>query len=198
MPFDQSAISKSSTRFERAMERCVRAVFDFPTVLETLWNADTCPVEALPFLAHAYSANFFDPQWPEDLQRAMLRNSRELHLWMGTRKGLKLALKYAGYGDAVVVEGKSALVGADWVVAGPEQSVGGPQSWNEFWVIVRQEITPDQLRYLAGIIEAVAPLFCDLTRVMVDRVNYAVGEPWSVGTETVWVGSTFNIGDLNA
>lgn len=198
MHFDLSALPNSSTRFERAMERCIRAVFNFPTVLETLWNADTCPIEALPFLAHAYSANFFDPEWPEHLQRAMLRNSRELHLWMGTRKGIKLALKYAGYGDATIIEGKQAFVGSKWTVGDADQPVGGPQRWNEFWVIIRKEVTPDQLKYLAGIIKATAPLFCDLTKITVDHVNQAVGAPWIVGSEVVQVGSTYNIGDLNA
>lgn len=198
MPSETSLLPNNSTPLERGIEHAISKGFDFPVLIGTLWNADTCPVEALPFLAHAMSANFFDPAWPEDLQRAMLRNTPELHLWLGTLPGMHLALKYAGYGDAVIIQGKDAFVGSDWVVGDPNQPVGGPQRWNEFWVIIQQEITQDQLNYLVGIAKTAKPLFTDLTRVTVEHVNQVVGAPWNVGDETVNVGSTYKIGDLNA
>lgn len=79
------------------MERGIDARFSaLPRPIRSLWNADTCPVELLPWLAWAVSVDVWDDSWDEDRKRAAIRESLWVHLHKGTVAAVRRALGAIG------------------------------------------------------------------------------------------------------
>lgn len=68
-----------------------------PEVIATLWDASTCPVANLPWLAWALSVDDWDESWPEATQRAVISGSIALHKKKGTPWAIKEAVAQTGY-----------------------------------------------------------------------------------------------------
>lgn len=79
-----------------AAQACVRmAEIDVP--LRQLWNADTCPLELLPYLAWAWSVDRWDEQWPESIKRTVIKVSYSIHKSKGTLGALRRVVEPLGY-----------------------------------------------------------------------------------------------------
>lgn len=78
--------------FEHQLEALEQRVTDLNIPIEHLWNPETCPVTALPYLAWAVSVDVWDPQWSEDIKRQVIAAAPELHRIKGTPKAVKQAL----------------------------------------------------------------------------------------------------------
>lgn len=91
-----SLLPPGSTTLERDLEQVTARMANVPTPFDTLWNADTCPVELLGWLAWALSVDEWDAHWPEDVKREAIRISPLLHRRKGTLWALENALKPIG------------------------------------------------------------------------------------------------------
>lgn len=58
----------------------------------TLWNADTCSVDLLPWLAWSFSVEVWDHAWPERIKRQVIRDAVQVHQVKGTRRSVEIAL----------------------------------------------------------------------------------------------------------
>jgi phage tail P2-like protein len=87
----------SSTPLERAAVQALAAAHDYPTPLRDLWNAATCPSEALPFLAWARSVDWWNEAWPEATKRAVVEAAFEVHRKKGTLGALRRVVAPFGY-----------------------------------------------------------------------------------------------------
>jgi phage tail P2-like protein len=66
---------------------------------------DTCPAEALPYLAHQFDVEGYKGmRWADTIQkqRDLIKRSIELHRYKGTRWAISESLKVLGYNDVVV------------------------------------------------------------------------------------------------
>lgn len=83
----------NSTDMERAAETAIREgmATDVPT--DTLWSAEDCPVDLLPFLAWALSVDDWDTAWPEHIKRAVIASSTQIHRLKGTPGAMRRAFK---------------------------------------------------------------------------------------------------------
>lgn len=84
-----------------ALDRAIETVMAERTLgleqpITTLWNADTCPVHLLPWLAWAFSVDVWESDWPEAVKRDVIRRSIEVHRLKGTRKAVEIALDALG------------------------------------------------------------------------------------------------------
>ena len=190
--FDDSLLPSNSTPLERAIERLIAKHFDVPVLIGTLWNPDTCPAEVLTYLAWAFSVDHWDPEWPEQTRRDVIRNAVEIHRWKGTLRALKHTLKTIGYGDAIVTEAKELM------------EIGGPKPlgdtwrlgvtgvhWADYWIEVTQPITLRAAAQLAAIASTVVPVRCRLRAITVRGVQFTIGDgQWTLGRD-VALGATY-------
>ncbi|PLR33182.1 phage tail protein I [Chimaeribacter arupi] len=79
-----------------AAEACAR-IESIPVPLRTLWNAQTCPVELLPYLAWAWSVDRWDSTWPEATKRSVVAASEYVHRHKGTIGALRRVVEPLGY-----------------------------------------------------------------------------------------------------
>lgn len=98
----QSILPSNSTHLERAVEQLGAERFDAVTfTVSSLWNANTCPVDLLPWLAWAYSVENWDSDWSEAQKREVLRQSPAIHRKKGTRGAVAKALAALGMGASI-------------------------------------------------------------------------------------------------
>lgn len=83
----------NATLLERALSASDRRTLWAPTwVIRAAWDPDLCPAHLLPYLAAAWSVDEWDPTWPDDVKRAVIRDSLWLHQHKGTVGALKRSL----------------------------------------------------------------------------------------------------------
>lgn len=72
-------------------------------VARRLWNADTCPLEFLPWLAWTVGVEVWDSNWPENVKRARVKEAIPIARLKGTRGSIDRVLKSYG-GDFAIQE----------------------------------------------------------------------------------------------
>ena len=87
-------LPRTSTPIERALLSAELARFALvdPTVIVSIWNPDTCPVELLPFLAQAVSVDVWSDSWSERQKRRVIAASPLVHRHKGTLGAVRRAL----------------------------------------------------------------------------------------------------------
>jgi phage tail P2-like protein len=95
-----SVLPRHSSFLERAIEQAgsLPARQDVPRV----WNADTCPVGLLPWLAHALSVEGWSDSLSETVKRAVIRASIDVQRRKGTVYSVKTGLDALGFSINVV------------------------------------------------------------------------------------------------
>jgi phage tail P2-like protein len=104
----------NSTLLERAA--ATAACDALPVIARTLWSADECPAEHLPYLAWALSVDFWDMATTEAQQRDLIRGAITWHRKRGTPWAVKQALAAIGYPVLELVE--QAEYHRQWTAAG--------------------------------------------------------------------------------
>lgn len=92
-----SLLPHNATAQERALEAAVGPPLFPKAPLREIWDPDRCPAELLPWLAFAMSVDEWDPTWPEDAKREVIRRSFAVHQRKGTRYAVKNALSSVGF-----------------------------------------------------------------------------------------------------
>ncbi|BCU90685.1 phage tail protein I [Yersinia pseudotuberculosis] len=86
-----------STPLEIAAAQACARMADIDVPLRKLWNADTCPLELLPYLAWAWSVDRWDELWPEATKRAVVNASYVVHKHKGTIGAIRRVVEPLGY-----------------------------------------------------------------------------------------------------
>jgi phage tail P2-like protein len=81
---------------EVALDLSVARVGDVPTPVRSMWNADTCAADLLPWLAWAFSVDEWNVNWTEAQKRAVVKSSYEVHRRKGTIGAVRRALESLG------------------------------------------------------------------------------------------------------
>jgi phage tail P2-like protein len=88
----------NATTLERNVAVVNSRLGELPTPLRDLRNADTCPVELLPWLASELSVDLWGADWAEDQKRASIKTSLAVHRVKGTIGAVRRALGAIGFG----------------------------------------------------------------------------------------------------
>jgi phage tail P2-like protein len=100
-----SILPPNATAREHSLEQAgTGRIEQTPVDIHTLWNADTCPLALLPWLAWALDVEFFSSQWLAAEQRNVIRQSYQSHNIAGTLLALKNAIMALGYSAVAVRE----------------------------------------------------------------------------------------------
>jgi phage tail P2-like protein len=96
-------LPNNSTPQERALALATSRISAVPVPARDLWNAATCPVDLLPWLAWTFSVEAWNPEWPEHLKRSVIASAVDIAKRKGTKQAVIDALSAIG-GSAVLVE----------------------------------------------------------------------------------------------
>lgn len=71
------------------------------SIVRSLTDPATCPLDLLPWLAWAMSVDVWDPAWPEATKRAVIAAAPQAHRLKGTRKAVRLVLEALGLNPTI-------------------------------------------------------------------------------------------------
>ncbi|PWC10937.1 phage tail protein I [Brenneria roseae subsp. americana] len=94
---NNSLLPPSASDFMRNVVKAFQIINDLPVDLNTLWHADRCPVELLPYLAWALSVDRWDKRWSEQTKRQVIRSAWLVHRQKGTIAALRRVVEPFGY-----------------------------------------------------------------------------------------------------
>ncbi len=160
--FNQSTLPPNSTKIEYAFEQSFVDALPDVSVVSTLMNPETIPVELIGYLAWSFSVDEWDPDWDEEEQRETTRQSVGIQRRKGTLTAVKAALKAAGYGDATIVEGKPAQTYDGTRICDGSWAFEAADHWAEYRVYLVRPISIKQAAQVRRILQAVAPVHCHL------------------------------------
>lgn len=86
-----------STPLEIAAAQACARMADIEVPLSKLWNADTCPLVLLPYLAWAWSVDRWDEKWPEATKRSVVKAAYTVHKRKGTIGAIRRVVEPLGY-----------------------------------------------------------------------------------------------------
>lgn len=82
----------SATNLERSLDLAGARIGEIPVPIGALWSAETCPENALAWLAWSLSVDEWDGRWPVDVRRAITAQSIQVHRVKGTVGAVRRAL----------------------------------------------------------------------------------------------------------
>lgn len=147
-------LPNSSTPLEKALANVAYDFSNTPTLL-SIWNADTCPVNLLPYLAWALSVDEWDNTWSEGRKRTAIKAAREIHRHKGTPGGVLAALAALGQPDAEIIERLHANRHDGTIKRNGMHKRMGMTGWPYFRVILKRPVTIDQAYLMKRTLESV-------------------------------------------
>lgn len=149
-----SLLPPNTTPLERALEQTM-ATFEPPADIAKLWNAATCPVDFLPYLAWAVSVDEWDHTWSEERKRAVIAESRAVHQHKGTPSAIRRILIALGQPDAEIIERCDYVKRDGKTKRDGMHRRGGAAAWATFRIVLKRPITIDQAIQIRRAIEGV-------------------------------------------
>ncbi|KVE33901.1 phage tail protein I [Burkholderia sp. TSV86] len=92
-----SLLPPNAAPFEVSLAESVARISDVPTPVRDIWNADRCPSDLLPWLAWAFSVDFWDANWLDEQKRNSIQSAVAVQRYKGTIGAVKQALDALGY-----------------------------------------------------------------------------------------------------
>ena len=157
-----SLLPPSSTAQERTLEAATARIGELAVPLRALWNADTCPVDLLPWLAWEFGVDEWDNAWSEEAKRATIRESLQIQRKKGSIWSIRRVLENAGYGTAEIIEGKATVLYDGSVTYNGFSVHGEPSRWATYRVVLDRPIANKQAEQVRRILRHTAPARCHL------------------------------------
>jgi phage tail P2-like protein len=156
----------NATAQEFALDGATARISDVPVPLRDTWNPDTCPADVLPWLAWAFGVDEWDAGWSDDTKRATIRNAVMIQRRKGSVWSIKQAIKDAGYGDSMLIEGNSnhAYNGAD--KHNNLITYGDPTAWALYRFVLERPISNTQAAQIRRLLDYIAPARCHLLELI--------------------------------
>jgi phage tail P2-like protein len=92
-----SLLPPNSTDLERLTAEALAPIERVPVPLSVLWNPDTCPVDLLPYLAWAFSVDYWSTAWPDSAKRDAIHSAYFIHAHKGTIGSLRRVVEPLGF-----------------------------------------------------------------------------------------------------
>lgn len=116
----------NATGLERSLARVSARIGEIPVPIRSVWNAITCPVDLLPWLAWALSIDNWSSDWPENVKRERVRQAIAIQRRKGTAASVR---------NVVQSFGGSVALREWWQLAEP----GEPHTFNLVLVLSDQD-----------------------------------------------------------
>lgn len=158
----QDLLPPNATQFERDVDSTVQRATAMPVPIATLWNADTCPVALIGYLAWSLSVDEWDEAWPEVVKREVVRTAIEIHRHKGTLHAVKLALEKSGLGGATIYEGRSGYTRNGSMIRDGFMLHGDGSQWATYKVATDRLLSITQANSAKRLLNLAAPARCHL------------------------------------
>lgn len=162
----------NATPAENALEESIARISDTPTPVRTVWNADTCAANLLPWLAWAVSVDEWSANWSDLQKREAIKRSVSVHRYKGTIGAVREAVAALGL-DCVVQE---------WFAQDPE---GAPYTFRLILNTDQAPATEQQLEKLVAVVNSSKNLRSHLDTVV----------PGSTTVNNLFVGGAILMGN---
>lgn len=86
-----------STEFEKRAAECLQQAVQNPIDFANLINPHKCPEKFLPYLAWAYSVDYWEEEWPETQKRQAIIDAYQVHRRKGTVGAVRRIVESLGY-----------------------------------------------------------------------------------------------------
>ena len=159
----KSLLPPNTTPLERALERATARIGAVPFRLRDNWNARTCPVDLLPWLAWAVGVEEWDANWPEALKREVVATAREIRHKKGTPGAIKRALAALGHPNAILFERSGSIRYDGAAKFDGNNTYGGSGEWATFRIVLTRPVSIQQARIIRQRINNVKRACCHLT-----------------------------------
>lgn len=156
-------LPNNSTKFERELDHQTVRINTLPTPIREPFNPRDCPPELLDMLAQSWSVDYWDNAFNTQKKRDVLNASFAVHQIKGTPESIRHAIRSAGFGEVIIIEGwGTEIYNGQYVYDGMIQYGDGTGHWAQYKVIMQYQITIEQARNIRNILNAVAPARCEL------------------------------------
>lgn len=91
-----SVLPNNATPLEKSMALVAERLLRIEVPIRELWDPDKCPVPMLPYLAAAFSVDFWRADWDESKKRSVIRMAVRHHQMKGTLAGISAYAALAG------------------------------------------------------------------------------------------------------
>lgn len=98
-----SLLPPNKTKLESHAEQVTSRIEKIDIPIRTLWDAQTCPANLLPWLAWALAVEPWDDQWTEQQKRNSIEVAIYVHQHKGTPGAVEKAVGALGY-DLTLIE----------------------------------------------------------------------------------------------
>jgi len=95
IPDKDHLLPNAETPFNKALSAVEKRSEAIKAPTREIWNPWTCPEPFLKVLAHAFSVDLWNDNWPLLQRRSIIANSIEMHRAKGTLKGIIMYLRYS-------------------------------------------------------------------------------------------------------
>ena len=138
----------NSTALERALATVTNKRFDqLPVPIRSLWNADSCPVDLLGWLAWAVSVDVWRDEWSEAQKREAIRSSFFVHTHKGTIGAVRRALDALAIGIEI----------REWFQTGDAAGTFRIDAFADYIFVAGFGINPALLDIISAQIDSIKP-----------------------------------------
>lgn len=109
----------NATELEQRLAQVTGAIDTIPVPLRSLWDADTCPLALLPWLAWQLSIDSWKSYWPESIKRERVRQALAIQRHKGTVASVRDVVE--SFGGSVELR--------EWFQASPRGTPGTFELW---------------------------------------------------------------------
>lgn len=141
---DLSLLPANSQPLERELATFTTRLESIDVPFSLIWDADSCPIEYLPFLAYAWSVDEWNDNWSIETQRNVIKSSIWVHQRKGTLGAVKRALAAMNYDTSVI----------EWFEKSP---LGTPGTFS-IEVSPMNGVITDSVRQIRAVVDAVKRL----------------------------------------
>jgi phage tail P2-like protein len=139
--------------------------------LRGLADADRCPVALLPWLAWSRSVDSFDAAAGEERQRALIRQSIDIHRRKGTVAAVRDVFRALGLGEVAIDQGTNGYCYDGAATYDGFASYDNPAGWAEYRVAVDKLLSVQQAEAARAVLADVAPVRCVLWGIDFSAAN---------------------------
>ena len=160
MPFKiyPQLLPHNSTKLERTLDQTAQFCTDLDIDYQMIHDPWRAPSQFLPFLAWMRSVDEYDDDWPEIKKRSVIAESPEVHLRKGTVGSMRRAIRAAGFGEIIILEGWGTQKhNGRYLRNGTIRYTDGSGHWAKYSVTMQYQLSNAQALNVRNILNAVAP-----------------------------------------
>ena len=162
-------LPRNATALEKRLDTLNASRLDLEVHINDVWNPYTCPIAFLPYLAAAFSVDYWDEEWSEEAKREVVAKSIKVHRHKGTAGALKDMLRAAGYGEVELVEGLDARQRDGRVTRDGTYFHSEYKHWAFFNLKLLRAVSIEQAQQIKTLVNRVKREVCELHALTYDR-----------------------------